>query len=78
MTESSDVRRVDSRAVRRDEQRDPFVRDGFNMHDLGASEEAPPAYGETMNELQLSQAGFDAAAVVAGTSRSWRMWTDQH
>jgi hypothetical protein len=67
MTES-DIRRMDSTAVRQDEARDPLVRDGFDMQDLGASEEVPPAYGEVMNELQLSQAGFDTTAVVAGAS----------
>ncbi len=46
--------------------RDPRVADGFNMPDLGANEDAPPAYGDAMDHLQLSQAGFQAGATVTG------------
>lgn len=35
--------------------------------DLGASDEAPPAYGTLFDQLHLSQAGFNAGAVVTGT-----------
>lgn len=36
--------------------------------DLGASDEAPPAYGDHHDQLNLSQAGFNAGAVVTGES----------
>ncbi len=45
---------------------DPRVTDGFNMQDLGASDDAPPAYGDAMDHLQLTQSGFKADAAVAG------------
>lgn len=35
--------------------------------DLGAGDEAPPAYGTLYDQLNLSQAGFNAGAVVTGT-----------
>src|SRR3569833_85048 len=38
--------------------------DGYDMQDLGATDEAPPAYGDHMDQLQLSQAGFEAGASV--------------
>lgn len=34
--------------------------------DLGASNDAPPAYGTLFDQLHLSQAGFNAGAVVTG------------
>lgn len=34
--------------------------------DLGAADEAPPAYGELHDQLNLSQAGFNAGAAVTG------------
>lgn len=34
--------------------------------DLGAGDEAPPAYGELHDQLNLSQAGFNAGAAVTG------------
>jgi hypothetical protein len=34
--------------------------------DLGASDEAPPAYGEVHDQLNLSQDGFNAGAAVTG------------
>lgn len=34
--------------------------------DLGAGDEAPPAYGTLHDQLNLSQAGFNAGAVVTG------------
>lgn len=48
--------------------------DGFDLGgegensplDLGASDDAPPAYGELYDQLNLSQAGFNASAVVTG------------
>ena len=50
------------------------VPDGFNYShdnassplDLGASDEAPPAYGEVHDQLNLSQDGFNAGASVTG------------
>lgn len=55
------------------------VSDGFNYShdnassplDLGASDEAPPAYGEVHDQLNLSQAGFNAGAAVTGELRPW-------
>lgn len=38
--------------------------------DLGASDEAPPAYGDVHDQLNLSQAGFNAGAAVTGELRS--------
>ncbi|KAI3399807.1 hypothetical protein diail_5604 [Diaporthe ilicicola] len=66
-----------------DLSRDPTVRqaagvsDGFNYShdnassplDLGASDEAPPAYGEVHDQLNLSQAGFNAGAAVTDDGR---------
>lgn len=44
-----------------------FGREGDNSPlDLGASEEAPPAYGDLYDQLNLSQAGFKAGATVTG------------
>lgn len=37
--------------------------------DLGASDEAPPAYGELHDQIQLSQAGFNAGAAVTDDGR---------
>lgn len=34
--------------------------------DLGAGDEAPPAYGNLYDQLNLSQAGFNVGAVVTG------------
>lgn len=34
--------------------------------DLGAGNDAPPAYGTLFDQLHLSQAGFNAGAVVTG------------
>lgn len=44
------------------------VADGFQVPDLGADLDAPPAYGDHFDELHLSQAGFDAGAIVTGKS----------
>jgi hypothetical protein len=44
------------------------VSDGFQVPDLGADLDAPPAYGDHFDELQLSQAGFEAGAAVTGNS----------
>ncbi|KUI57120.1 Sterol 3-beta-glucosyltransferase UGT80B1 [Cytospora mali] len=47
-----------------------FGGDGANSPlDLGASEDAPPAYGELYDQLNLSQAGFNAGAVVTDDGR---------
>lgn len=67
-----------------------MVTDGFSHHgsssqwdlqedsplDLGASDEAPPAYGELHDQLNLSQAGFNAGAAVTGTVLLYT--TEQH
>ncbi|ROW07820.1 hypothetical protein VMCG_03372 [Cytospora schulzeri] len=53
------------------------VADGFNLGgeggnsplDLGASEDAPPAYGDLYDQLNLSQAGFNAGATVTDDGR---------
>ena len=66
MADGSNLRRADSRAVRLQEPRDPLAADGFNMNDLGATEEAPPAYGDQMDQLHLTQSGFQAEAAVTG------------
>lgn len=44
------------------------VSDDFSVSvpDLGANQDAPPAYGDQFNQLQLSQAGFQAGAAVTG------------
>lgn len=55
------------------------VPDGFNYThdnassplDLGASNEAPPAYGDVHDQLNLSQDGFNAGAAVTGELQPW-------
>lgn len=42
----------------------------ISLPDLGANLDAPPAYGDEFNELQLSQAGFSAGAAVTGKLQS--------
>ena len=37
-------------------------------YDLGANQDAPPAYGELYDQLQLEQTGFFADAAVTGQS----------
>lgn len=51
------------------ETSDMWVADGFRPPDLGARDDAPPAYGEHHDQLQLSQAGFEAGAAVTGEER---------
>ena len=46
--------------------RRPLISDGFNNVDLGADSDAPPAYGDFHDKLQLSHAGFEAGAAVTG------------
>ncbi len=59
------IARMDSHAIRSQGGRvDPLISDGFIVQDLGATEDAPPAYGDHMDQLQLSQAGFQAGAAV--------------
>jgi hypothetical protein len=43
---------------------DVFMAHDIDVPDLGAGDNAPPAYGDYHNELQLSQAGFEAEAAV--------------
>ncbi|KAB5578470.1 glycosyltransferase family 28 domain-containing protein [Coniochaeta sp. 2T2.1] len=54
-----------------DETSSYTVSDNFSVSvpDLGATLDAPPAYGDVFNELQLSQAGFEAGAAVTGDGR---------
>lgn len=57
------------------------VSDGFNYThdnassplDLGASDDAPPAYGEVHDQLNLSQDGFNAGAAVTGEVAALRL-----
>lgn len=57
------------------------VADGYNFGgvgdnsplDLGAGDEAPPAYGDLYDRVHLSQAGFDAGAIVTGEKREPRI-----
>ena len=53
-----------------DEASSYTVSDGYSVSvpDLGGNLDAPPAYGDEFNELQLSQAGFEAGAAVTGES----------
>ncbi|OIW26165.1 UDP-Glycosyltransferase/glycogen phosphorylase [Coniochaeta ligniaria NRRL 30616] len=48
-----------------------YVSDGasISVPDLGANLDAPPAYGDQFDHLQLSQAGFEAGAAVTGDGR---------
>lgn len=39
---------------------------GGSPLDLGASDDAPPAYGDLYNQLSLSQVGFTTNASVTG------------
>lgn len=43
---------------------DALVSDGFLVPDLEAPDEAPPAYGDVLDELHLSQSGFEAGAAI--------------
>jgi len=44
---------------------DALISDGFGTPaDLGAGTELPPAYGDALDQVQLSQAGFEAGAAV--------------
>lgn len=47
------------------EGRSGLVSDGFPDSNL-VSDDAPPPYGEMHDELQFSQPGFDAGAIVTG------------
>lgn len=44
-----------------------LITDGFDLPpDLGGHAEAPPAYSEQYDQIQLEQAGFAAGAAVTG------------
>ena len=44
---------------------DALIADGFQIPDISASNDAaPPSYGDVMNELHLSQLGFEAGAAI--------------
>ncbi len=45
---------------------DALVYDGFS--DMDVQLDAPPPYGELPDQLQFSQAGFEAGAAVTGMS----------
>lgn len=55
-----------------------YAGDGFQVPDLGADLDAPPAYGDHFDELQLSQAGFEAGAAVTGDSTSAQAFCVQY
>ncbi|KAK1984917.1 glycosyltransferase family 28 domain-containing protein [Colletotrichum cereale] len=48
---------------------DALVSDGFSLPSLEPDSQAPPAYGDLPNQLQFSQAGFEAGANVTGDGR---------
>ncbi|EFQ25397.1 glycosyltransferase family 28 domain-containing protein [Colletotrichum graminicola M1.001] len=48
---------------------DALVSDGFSLPSLETDNQAPPAYGDLPNQLQFSQAGFEAGANVTGDGR---------
>ncbi|KAK3693580.1 hypothetical protein B0T22DRAFT_421016 [Podospora appendiculata] len=45
------------------------IADRLDTYGLGAGDEPPPAYGEHVNRLQLSQSGFEAGAAVTSDGR---------
>ncbi|KAJ2894553.1 glycosyltransferase family 28 domain-containing protein [Zalerion maritima] len=54
----------------RREASDALVSSGFDLPEMDAPEEAsPPAYGDVMDELHLSQSGFEAGAAIAADGR---------
>ncbi|KAK2029952.1 glycosyltransferase family 28 domain-containing protein [Colletotrichum zoysiae] len=48
---------------------DALISDGFSLPSLETENQAPPAYGDLPNQLQFSQAGFEAGANVTGDGR---------
>lgn len=62
--------RSHSQTVRSQLGQDPIITDGFNLQALGSAEEAPPAYGDHIDQLQLSNAGFEAGAAITGKETS--------
>ncbi|KAK2048202.1 glycosyltransferase family 28 domain-containing protein [Colletotrichum somersetense] len=48
---------------------DALISDGFSLPSLETDNQAPPAYGDLPNQLQFSQAGFEAGANVTGDGR---------
>ncbi len=51
-------------ASHENESDEALVTDGFVVPDLEVPNEAPPAYGEHLDQLQFSQPGFEAGAAV--------------
>jgi hypothetical protein len=49
---------------------DALVSDGFQLPDIAPSEDAPPPYGEHLDQMNFSQPGVEAGAEVTGTI--WR------
>lgn len=71
MTQTGGIARTASgRGHPAEDLHESTVADGFNPADLGAGEDAPPAYGEQFDKVQLSQAGFEAGAAVTGQETS--------
>jgi hypothetical protein len=57
---------IDPNSIEAITARDALVSDGFQVPSLGAEADAPPAYGELHDQLQLSRAGLQAGAAVTG------------
>lgn len=70
MADPSGLRRSQTAGGARpsEDARRPLISDGFNNVDLGADTDAPPAYGEFHDKIELSHAGFEAGAAVTGKS----------
>ena len=47
---------------------DALISDGFQLPDIAPPEDAPPPYGEHLNQMNFSQPGVEAGAEVTGTS----------
>ncbi|ROT34996.1 UDP-Glycosyltransferase/glycogen phosphorylase [Sodiomyces alkalinus F11] len=46
-----------------------LISNGFNLPDLQAEDQAPPAYGDVYDRMHFSQAGFQAGASIADDGR---------
>lgn len=66
MTETPVRRSTSGLEAQRDSTLEPLIADGFEVPDLGADIDAPPAYGEHPDQIRLSQVGFEAGAAVTG------------
>ncbi|RBQ88793.1 hypothetical protein VDGD_20617 [Verticillium dahliae] len=63
---NSDTAQTRPRPNARQQSGTAFSSDGFSLPDLEAETEAPPAYGELHDQIQLSQSGIQAGASVTG------------